>query len=122
MFASWKPVRDWTGLLTLSLLAGCGQSTPVEPERQQMVYVDMATMKPLVHDVATSFPAVHPATGKPTLRPALYCSTCRQWYAAPPADQIQRVPGAGRCPKDKSPLTADGPWPLPEPGSTAPAK
>ena len=76
-----------------------------------MVYVDTATMQPMVHDVATSFPAMHPKTGKPTLSPALFCPTCKKWYPAPAVDQINRVPGAGQCPKDKTPLTADGPWP-----------
>lgn len=93
-------------------LAGCGGSTPPsDPHANRMVYVDTATMQPLVHDIATSFPAVHPTTGKPTLRPALYCSTCKKWYPAPAIDQVNRIPGAGQCPQDKTPLTADGPWP-----------
>lgn len=86
-----------------------------------MVYVDTATMQPLVHDVATSFPAVHPTTGKPTLRPALYCAKCKKWYPAPAVDQVNRIPGAGQCPQDKTPLTADGPWPDAT-ASTVPAK
>lgn len=98
-------------VLAFGVLAGCGESTPVEPARKQMVYVDTATMKPMVHDVATSFPAVHPTTGKPTLRPALYCPTCQKWHPVPPPDQINRVRGAGQCSKDQTPLIADGPWP-----------
>ena len=94
------------------ILSGCGGSSPPsESKAGRMVYVDTATMQPLVHDVATSFPAVHPQTGKRTLRPALYCPTCKKWYPAPDIDQVNRVPGAGQCPKDKTPLTADGPWP-----------
>lgn len=99
----------WLG----TLLAGCGGgSTPSNSNPpSRMVYVDTATMQPLVHDVATSFPATHPKTGQPTLRPALYCPTCQKWYPAPDIDQVNRQPGAGQCPKDKTPLTADGPWP-----------
>lgn len=93
-------------------LAGCGDSaakTAVSTGR--MVYVDTATMQPLVHDVSASFPVVHPKTGKPTLRPALYCPACKKWSPAPDLDQINRVPGSGLCPKDNTPLTAEGPWP-----------
>lgn len=94
------------------LLAGCGGSSPSsDPHTNRMVYVDTVTMQPLVHDVAASFPAVHPTTGKPTLRPALYCVKCKKWYPAPAVDQVNRIPGAGQCPQDKTPLSTDGPWP-----------
>lgn len=100
------------GLILVSMsVAGCGGSPSGDPHAGQMVYVDVATMKPLVHETATSFPAVHPVTGKPTLRPALYCPKCQQWYPAPSVEQVNRVPGAGQCPKDKTPLVTDGPWP-----------
>ena len=99
-------------MMAALVLAGCGRVAPSSAApTQRMVYVDTATMRPLVHEVASSFPAVHPTTGKPTLRPALYCSACRQWYPAPAIDQVNRVPGAGQCPKHKTPLTAEGPWP-----------
>ena len=104
--------RHACSILFCAVLAGCGGSSPsVDPPANRMVYVDTATMQQLVHDVAASFPAVHPTTGKPTLRPALYCSTCKKWYPAPAVDQVNRIPGAGQCPKDKTSLTADGPWP-----------
>ncbi|MBC7821434.1 MAG: hypothetical protein IAG10_31490 [Planctomycetaceae bacterium] len=118
MFNTWMIPRRLLVAMTLGVLAGCGESTPVEPARNQMVYFDTATKKPLVHDVEISFPAKHPTTGKPTLRPALYCPTCQQWYPVPPPDQINRIPGAGRCSKDKTLLTADGP----QPTETTPAK
>ena len=106
-----------------SILSGCGGShSPNESNAGRMVYVDTATMEPLVHDVATSFPAVHPQTGKRTLRPALYCPTCKKWYPAPDFDQVNRVPGAGQCPKDKTALIADGPWPDASETSTKNAK
>lgn len=99
-------------LVFCGTLPGCGGSPPpAESKAGRMVYFDLATKQPLVHDVATSFPAVHPQTGKPTLRPALYCPTCQKWYPAPDIDQVNRVPGAGQCPKDKTALTTDGPWP-----------
>ena len=106
-----------------SILTGCGGSpTTSDSKTGRMVYFDSATMQPLVHEVSTTFPAVHPQTGKPTLRPALYCPTCKKWYPAPDIDQINRVPGAGQCPKDKTPLTADGPWPDGSAESTKNAK
>ena len=99
-------------LLVCCVVAGCGgAASTAPPPAPKMVYVDTATMQPLVHDVATSFPAVHPRTGKPTLRPALYCSTCRQWYPTPSIEDLNRTPGAGLCPKDQTPLTTEGPWP-----------
>lgn len=101
----------WLLMFALAI-TGCGGTAPSSNSAaKRMVYVDTATMQPLVHDVATSFPAVHPKTGKPTLRPALYCPTCRKWFPAPAVEEINRVPGAGLCPKDKTPLTGDGPWP-----------
>ena len=103
--------HGWLLMFALAI-TGCGGTAPSSNSAAtRMVYVDTATMQPLVHDVATSFPAVHPQTGKPTLRPALYCPTCRKWYPAPAVEEINRVPGAGLCPKDKTPLTGDGPWP-----------
>lgn len=106
-----KKCSLWSLAIATIVLAGCGGSAPPDSRAGRMVYVDVATMKPLVHDVATSFPAVHPATGKPSLQPGLYCAQCLQWYPAPSADQINRLKGAGLCPKHKSPLAADGPWP-----------
>jgi hypothetical protein len=116
MLAKFTAEGRCIGLIVLCVcLSGCGGSTGSAPRTTpptgRMVYVDTATMQPLVHDVATSFPAVHPQTGKPTLRPALYCPKCQQWYAAPSVDQVNRVPGAGQCPKDRTALTAEGPWP-----------
>lgn len=111
--------RRFVVLSFVVLLAGCGGTTSDATTPKKMVYVDTATMQPLVHDVATSFPAAHPVTGKFTLRPALYCPTCQKWYPVPPPEEITRVPGAGRCPKDKTTLLiADGPWPD-DSGSTA---
>ena len=93
-------------------LAGCGSSAPTQPEpAKRMVYMDTATMKPLVHELAATFPAAHPQTGQRTLRPALYCSKCQAWYPVPDLERLNRTPGAGLCPKDKSPLTVEGPWP-----------
>lgn len=106
------PFRLTRFILFCWILSGCGSPTsPSESNAGRMVYVDTATMQPLVHDVATSFPAMHPKTGQPTLRPGLYCPTCKKWYPAPDFDLINRVPGSGLCPQDKTALTTDGPWP-----------
>ncbi len=110
VFVTQGRLVGWIGFCLF--LCGCGGSSPpTDSKTGRMVYVDMATMQPLVHDVATTFPAVHPQTGKPTLRPAVYCSTCKKWYPAPALDQVNRTPGAGLCQKDKTPLTTEGPWP-----------
>lgn len=101
----------WIVVGIVGCLAGCGESAPAPSAPQKMVYVDAETMQPLVHDVVTAFPAKHPKTGKPTLRPALYCPTCQKWYPVPPPEEISRTPGGGKCPKDKTTLIADGPWP-----------
>lgn len=110
---SYSVQRELLWLVFVGLaITGCGSAnSSSEPSPKRMVYVDTATMRPLVHDVAASFPAIHPKTGKPTLRPALYCPSCKKWYAAPDIDQVNRVPGAGQCRQDKTPLTAEGPWP-----------
>ena len=111
--------RRFVLLSFIGFLAGCGGTASDATTPKKMVYVDTATMQPLVHDVVTSFPAAHPTTGKLTLRPALYCPTCQKWYPVPPPDEINRAPGGGKCPKDKTTLIADGPWPNGS-GSSAP--
>lgn len=96
----------------IGLLAGCGESGLDTNAPKQMVYIDTVTMQPVVHDIVVSFPAANPTTGKLTLRPALYCPKCQKWYPVPPPNEITRVPGAGKCPKDKKTLLiSDGPWP-----------
>ena len=98
--------------LTGLAISGCSDSEATDDMRAgRMVYVDTKTMQPFVHDIASEFPAGHPETGKRTLMPALYCPECKQWHAVPPVEQINRMPGATRCRKTRSLLTADGPWP-----------
>lgn len=107
----WKNKQRWI-LFVAIIVMGCSEATSTSrPSVDRMVYVDTVTMLPMVHDVVASFPAIHPRTGRPTLRPALYCSACKKWYPAPDIDQINRIPGAGLCRKDNTSLTADGPWP-----------
>lgn len=112
MSAFSRSQRRFVLVSFIGFLAGCGDSDPDAKALKKMVYIDTATMQPVVHDIAVSFPAAHPTTGKLTLRPALYCPNCQKWYPVPPPNEITRVPGAGKCPKDKkTSLTADGPWP-----------
>ena len=99
------------GILAIIALAGCGSEETDNQPAKRMVYVDTKTKQPVVHDVVTPVPAENPETGERTLMPGLYCPVCRTWYPVPPPDQINSRPNAGQCPKDKTPLTADGPWP-----------
>lgn len=96
-----------------ALFVGCGglESSDMEGREGKMVYVDTVTKEATVMEIAATFPAVQPLTGKRTLMPAMYCEKCAQWHAVPPPDQINRTPGAASCPKTGTPLTLDGPWP-----------
>lgn len=97
--------------ITCATIAGCG-SEEIDAHRiDRMVYVDTKTNQPIVHEIVRPVPAVNPETGDRTLMPGLYCPTCKTWYAVPPPDQINSRQNAGQCPKDKTPLIAEGPWP-----------
>ncbi len=99
-------------LLMCVFICGCQREPTVADDRAgQMVYVDLKTKQPVIAAAVDEAPAIHPATGGRTLMPALYCPTCQRWYPSPPLDQLQRKSGAAICPKDKTPLTTEGPWP-----------
>lgn len=93
------------------LLTGCSSDDSDTGQPQRMVYVDTKTGQAIVQEVVSPVPAVNAATGERTLMPGLYCPACQKWYPVPPPEQINSSPNAGQCPKDKSPLTAEGPWP-----------
>ena len=76
-----------------------------------MVFIDTVTKRPVVQAASTESPAVNLATGKRTLRPAAYCDACQAWHAIPPIEELQRRPGALKCPKTKAALRFDGPRP-----------
>ena len=87
------------------------RSSPVrDSELQEIVYVCRETgeMFPLR---AKASPEKHPRTGRFTLMPGLYCAKCRAWRASPALEVLQQNPSARLCPKDKSPMTIDGPPP-----------
>lgn len=94
---------------------GCGSAEPVNETHEKMVLVDTKTMNSVVQPFADSFPAINPQTGDRTLMPGLYCPVCKSWYPVPTADQINRRPDAALCPKTRTPLIADGPWPEEDP-------
>ncbi len=114
---SYKEIRStywgWLVLVAATALVGCGGSEPssLTGREGRMVYVDTVTKKATVMEVADSFPATNPDTGKRTLMPAMYCEKCGKWHAVPPLDQINRKPRATQCPKTGAALTTDGPWP-----------
>ena len=97
--------------LACASIAGCGSEAVDTHQIDRMVYVDTETNQPVVHEIVTPVPAVNPETGDRTLMPGLYCPACKAWYPVPPPDQINSQPNAGQCPKDKTSLIADGPWP-----------
>jgi len=91
---------------------GCGSnSTTVDRDAGQMVYVDTTTDEAVVADVSSEYPVLNPQTGKKTLKPGLYCWECKKWYPVPPLDQINRIPNGAICPKTGRPLSSEGPWP-----------
>ena len=93
-------------------LAGCAADAASDDALPDtMVYVDSETRQPVVAERSAETPAVHPDTGRRTLMPGLFCTTCQKWHPAPPLEELQRNPEARQCPTCKGPLTADGPTP-----------
>jgi len=103
-------VKTHVLLFVLCVLAGCRTETEVT-QPQQMVFVDTKTHVAVVGPVTDQFPALNTETGKRTLMPGLYCPKCEKWYPVPSPDQINHRPDGGLCPKTKTSLIADGPWP-----------
>lgn len=93
------------------LLLGCAEPPDSGVAAEQMVYYDTKTQQAVVFDTAAQLPARHPVTHQPTLMPALYCEACELWRPVPPADQINRIPGAAICVKCQTHLIIEGPWP-----------
>lgn len=108
--AEFTVVRILIPLTALCSWLGCG-TEPENPQPQQMVFVDTKTQIAVVGPVTDQFPALNTETGKRTLMPGLYCPKCEKWYPVPSPDQINHRPDGGLCPKTKTPLIADGPWP-----------
>lgn len=105
-----------TLLLLAAAMGGCGGNSAATSEAPaQQVYFDSATKQPIAAKASMDTPAVHPTTGRRTLMPALYCTQCKTWRAAPPLQELQRNPEARKCPKCKGALTADGPLPAAAP-------
>jgi hypothetical protein len=96
--------------LAISIAAGCG-GRPPEVLRPQGVYFDTATKRVVLAPLAFDFPAVHPATGKATLMPAMHCGKCDAWHPVPTPDQIVMQGSPLVCPKCKGALRPDGPFP-----------
>jgi hypothetical protein len=96
----------------LLFAAGCGADTAADQAvESKRVYWDAETRGPVAADVSAESPAVHPATGRRTLMPALYCARCNEWRAVPPLAEVQRNPKSRICAKCKGSLVADGPPP-----------
>lgn len=97
--------------LLLCCASGCGRDWVADPAVKQQVYFDQETGSAVVADAGVQTPAVHPATGRRTLSPALYCNQCRVWRAAPPLEEAQRNPRARQCSECGGGLSAEGPAP-----------
>lgn len=99
-------------LAAVPFAGGCGSQQTTDGESPApIVYVDTRTKAVVLAERTADLPAVNPATGRRTLMPGLYCAKCRKWYPAPPLDVQQRNPASRKCPKHRTPLTADGPLP-----------
>lgn len=96
--------------LAIANAAGCG-GRPPDVLRPQGVYFDTATKRVVLAPLAVDFPAVHPATGKATLMPAMHCGKCDAWHPVPTPDQIVMQGSPLVCPKCKGGLRPDGPFP-----------
>ena len=96
--------------LAIASAVGCG-GPPPEVLRPQGVYFDTATKRVVLAPLAVDFPAVHPATGKATLMPAMHCGKCDAWHPVPTPDQIVMQGSPLVCPKCKGGLRPDGPFP-----------
>src|SRR5262245_58394827 len=86
---------------------GAPASMHVEPAVEfdpeaEVTYICRETRK-LIRGPRQATPAVNPQTGRPTLVQALWCETCRDWMAAPPAD-YDRIGLGPRCPRHGVPL------------------
>ncbi len=107
---SWsRPVAAALALVGLLSLVGCGGSEVAVPP--QAVYFDTASKQVMVLPASGEYPALHPATGQPTLVPAMHCPQCVAWRQAPPPEQLNRAAASARCPRCKTPLQLDGPLP-----------
>lgn len=98
------------GRMLYPVFAGDHSSPVREEELREMVHICRESGETFVLRATTS-PEKHPHTGKMTLMPGLYCAKCREWRAAPPLDVLHQNPSARLCPKDKTPMTIEGPQP-----------
>ena len=108
---STKHIRLLTALLMFRTCIGCGSGDTSAGPNADMVYVDTETFVAVVAPRSGTVPTINPATGQRTLMPGLYCQVCKKWYPVPSPEQINRQNGAALCPKTKTPMIADGPWP-----------
>jgi len=104
-----RPTGVFIALLA-SVMIGCGPSED-DGKIARAVYIDMATKRPVVADVAKEYPAVHPVTGEATLMPAMHCSKCAQWRQVPPPEQVNQMGQPLQCFRCKTALSPDGPIP-----------
>lgn len=96
--------------LLAGLMTGCGASDDDE-KIARAVYIDLATKRAVVADVAKVYPAVHPVTGDTTLMPAMHCPRCDQWRQVPLPEQVNQMSQTLQCFKCKTALSPDGPFP-----------
>ena len=106
-----KPALRMASLVTLAVLTGCGAGEPAEPPLA--VYFDADRRQPVVMPASEHYPATHPATGRPTLMPAMHCPKCNAWRQVPLPEHLNRSAAPAICAKCRSRLQADGPLPSP---------
>lgn len=83
------------------------RTTPSEENLIPVLFVcrETGTMF-LTRDPAV--PQLHPDTGKATLWPGLYCTTCERWTPSPPMDRSYGKPDMLNCPKCRTLRSFEG--------------
>ena len=95
--------------LSVSVLLGCSNDRSEQAtEATVQVAFDSMSKESFVVPGSLVLPHPNPTNPKSQLKPALYCRDCGRWYPAPPLEVVNRTQGAGKCPRCKKQLTAEG--------------
>lgn len=110
---AWIPCLFWCLMCgSWMVLLGCsGQEVVTVHRPVSQVAFDQKSKEAVLVLGDVTLPITHPENARSQLQPAMYCEQCRKWYPVPPLDELNRNPGAGRCPRHRTPLSLEGPVP-----------
>jgi uncharacterized protein YbaR (Trm112 family) len=95
-----------------TFFVGCNSTEPTNvAEVTHKAAYDLKSKKAFAVESSVQLPTTNPEDPKSKLQPALYCTQCQKWYPAPPLEELNRNPGSAKCPKNGTPLSAEGPLP-----------